>query len=513
MAPYMETKMTQKQNIARLALQNAQVSAKMMMKGDFITPWVQHQIGGAYIVVYRHQSSDSITKEKDGGWTAKPRKVADLEYALTGGKKGVYQAASKEMGEVDFRVPDGFFRERKRTAMGGPLGMNAALMPIAHSVRKAMYHRYPFTWHHTTREQQQNDIRKWKFMIATDVTQHDQFWPTFILPTIAQAMQEEGVADWWAKLYMVKSQLPIYITDVAPGDGNILIGDWRNPDLHVGLPSGNALTDLEGSWLMTWVYALIQIEHTAPQFISQFSTVEKGMMFWDSYLSGKLPILIKDKSDDALLGWQDEAYVPQAIKLMEKLDDAEKKGLQGTISPYMNITLERGGAFLGSIILYPESKNFANVVMCGNGLSLLINQLSPEYGVQSAIKDRSRVRRPFPGLAWETLPLNYGTSPLFGELMELLEKHWYDKKGESYRGFRERLLHEDKILLQKHIEANNIKLALGDLTLIDQEVIADPDKLQYKYTPDDVTPGVLQLLFKGLTLPEVEPYFRSAYHA
>lgn len=505
MAPFYEKRMAQKQDIARRALQTGQQSAAWMMKGDYERAWIENQCGGAYHTVYRRQSSDVITFEK-GVWTPKERWVADLEYAVTGGSSGNWFPSSKDMGDVDFRVPEGFFRERKRTAMGGPLGMNAVLMPIAQSCRNHVYSTYGYTFHHTTRESTQHDLREWAFVIPADVTQHDQFWPTFILDTIAEGMADAGLQEWWIHLYLTKSRLPLYVSDVGPGLGNLLIGDWRNPNLHVGLPSGNAFTDLEGTILMTWVYFLIQVEHTYPVLKNAFKRESTAEQAWDAYLTGKLPIVLKDKSDDALIGWTDPALIPAAKELLQKMKDKK------SVSPYMVVSYEHGGAFLGSILLYPESKKTSNLVLVGNGISLLVNQLSPEYGVSSGVKDRSKVKRGFPGLAWDSLATVYGSCPAYGGLMDILEFAWAKYHGESYRGYREALLRRDQQLLLQYVEQMNLPVDISNLTLAEKESLADSEKAQYKYTSDDLSPGIVELLFQGLSLAEVEPFFRSAYN-
>lgn len=505
MAPFFETRMPYKQDLCRHALKTGQKSAKLMMAGKYEQAWLENQCGGAYGTVYRRQSTDAIKVEK-GVRIAKERKVADEEFALTGGRSGSYAPASKSLDGVDFKVPPGFFRERNRTAMGGPLGLNALLMPIAQSMRASIYDAYSYTLHHTTRESMQTDLRGWKFAIAADVSNHDQFWMTKALEVITEGFADAGLQDWWLKLYNVKSHLPLYVTDVAPGLGNILIGDWRSPDLHVGLPSGNAFTDLEGTILMVFVYFLIQVEHTYPQLIPQLQTVSSAMRVLDQYLRGLLPIRLKDKSDDALLGWSDPRLVPAAKILQQKMKDGE------LINPYMKVSYEDGGAFLGNILLYPADGNFEGVVLIGNGVSLAQNQLTSEYSVNSKVKDRSKVKRPFPGLAWETLPMVYGSAPAYGIIMDTIEECYFDVYHESYRKYRQDMLEYDKKALQQFVNQMNVQLSANELTAIDREVLADPDKLQYKWLPSDVTPGVEELLFQGLPLAEVEPFFRSAYN-
>lgn len=506
MMPSYETGMTERQELARFAHANAEKAGRLVQKGDYEKAWRLYRVGGAYHTVYRRQSSDAVSFEK-GVWSAKNRPVADEEYALTGGQSGTFAPASKSFGEeIDFRVPPGFFRERNRTAQGGPFGTNAILMPIAQSCRERIYSEFAYSLHHTTRESMQSSLRDWEFSIAADVSSHDMFWPTFVLETIAEGMRNCGLADWWVEIYLMKSRLPLYVTDVDDGVGNVLIGDWRKPDLHSGLPSGNALTDLEGTEVMVWVYFILQVEHTYPELIPQLQTLESAKEVLARYLKGHLPIRLKDKADDALLGWADSVLVGRAMQLLEKMKAGEP------VSPYMKISYEHGGAFLGNILLYPESFDFKGMVMIGNLISLVINQFSPEYGVQSGIKDRSRVKRPFPGLAWGTMASTYGTAPGYDVVLEEIEKAWYDVYHESYRGFREKLLRSDEAALAAYVREHGIRMSSMNLTPIDQEVLADPDKLQYKYLPADVSPGVLELLFNGLTLPEVEPFFKVAYH-
>jgi hypothetical protein len=74
---------------------------------------------------------------------------------------------------------------------------------------------------------------------------------------------------------------------------------------------------------------------------------------------------------------------------------------------------------------------------------------------------------------------------------------------------REKLLDDDKRKLQSYIKERKMRNGINDLSLIDQEVLASPEKLMYKYSPTDVSPEIVDLLFNGLTLEQVEPYFNS----
>lgn len=506
MIPFYTKKMTEKLDYVRFALDAAPSSMRAAASGDFETAWRQYSLGGAYHTVYRRQNTDKIVKEKSGVWRAKERPVADLPYAVSGGRKGTYTASSKSMEGAlangkPFKVPDGFFRERNRTAMGGPLGTNALLMPVAQSVRQHIYSEYAYTYHHTTRASIQEDVRKMAMIIAADVSLHDQYWPVdLVMPVICTTLEEMGFHhDWVHGVYKLKSYLPTYVTDVGPGLANVLIGDPADPSNRVGLPSGNAFTDLDGSLIMTWIYFLIQVEHTYTDLIPQLRELDSAMRVCDSYLKGKLPIVLKDKSDDALIGWTDPSFTAKARMLHDKMVREE------LVSPYMIVGYEHGGAFLGSVLLYPEDNDPKGIVLIGNIRSLLPNRLSPEYGVQSKVRDRSKLKRPYPGLAWSTLDQNYGSAPGFSYVMEALERSYYDLTGESYAHKQEQRLARDQIALRNALRQAN--LGLPDLTPIEVAVLQDPSKLEYRYSRSDVREEVLELLFSGLTVEEVLPFF------
>lgn len=501
-APFFEKAMHKKMDIVRFSLNNAERAAILIGKGDHVNAWKNFQIGGVVRWLHRRQSSDAISFD-DGSWTFKPRKVNDLEYAISGGERGSEIVASKALNDVDFSVPDGFARERNREVAGVPLGINSIGMPIAQAVRKRIYSLYSYSYHHTTREEMANDLRKWDFTIAADVASHDVYWPPFVLEAIADELLEMGYSGWWVDLFRMTAHLPYFVTGIAKNVPNVMIGDWRNPSSNRGLMSGDSFTDIKGTILMTWVYLILQIEHTAPQYEQRCQTVESSLSLTHQYLQGALPILLKDKSDDALLGWKSSILKPAAIKLQERMKKGE------SVSPYMIVGYEHGGAFLGNILLYPTNKQQSELILTGNIQSMLINQFSPEHGVDAKRRDRANVKRPFPGLAWETIPTVYGSCDLFSNVSEAIEREWFDSFGFSYRKYREDMLEQDKRKLRQYTKEVSALSGLRDLSLIDQEVLATPEKLMYKYTPDDVSSSVDEFLFHGLPLEEVEPFFNS----
>jgi len=502
MMPFYTKVMPEKLDLARFAIQNGKNAGQSMMKGDYVTPWVNWYVGGAYHTVYRRQASDAMTYEK-GVWAAKDRPVADEEYAISGGRSGTFSPADRRLKNMDFRVPEGFFRERNRTAMGGPLGLNANLMVIAQAVRKHIYEEFAFTYHHTSRHNQESEIRQMGYIIPADVSNHDWYWPTFVVDTIADELINIGYADWWVELFKTRLKMPNYVTDVGPDQGNVLLGDWTRPTNKGGLPSGNAFTDLDGCWLMTLVYFILQVEHTYPELIKNLQTDDSAEITLASYLRGKLPIVLKDKSDDALLGWSEPHLHGRAKALHDKMKNGDP------VSPYMIVSYEHGGAFLGSILLYPNSGSTEGLSLIGNINSLVTNMFSPEYGVQSAIRDRTKARRPYPGLAWKTLAQNYGSSPIFTEVLDIIEFEWSKAYGESYTAYREQWLVDDERRLMEDLSRR--AMTLPDLSPIAIEVLNDPGKLDWKYDRSDVPEEIIDMMFNGLPLEETTTYFDEVY--
>lgn len=507
MAPFFEKDTERRLMLLRHSIENAEVAGNMMLKGEFRDAFLKYGVGGCFGVVYRDQPTDLIQFE-NGQWSAKDRPVSDLEYAITGGRKGHRGVADKSLDGVDWPHPKGFFRMRKRSAMGGGLGLNGALMPHAHAVRKHLYRDYPSLYHHTTRDQLQADFREWKWMILTDVSNHDQLWPVhLLLPLIVETLLNMGYPEWWVKLYETKNLLPIFVTGVGPNEPNLLIGDYANPDLTLGQTSGNSWTDVDNTLGMSIWYFILQVEWTMPSLIPKLGTLSGALEVVKAYMKDELPITAKEKADDCNLGWKSEDLIPAAQRLQEAMIKGER------VSPYMNISYEYGGAFLGGQLLYPRDFSIPGLVVTGAISSFLIKQFSPEYGVQSELRDRTKAKRPYPGLAWGSMLEAYGTHPIYGEMRELIDSCWYDEYGYSYSGYRDDLLRRDRARLAEWSRQRSHGLGLDDLSQIDQDVIAHPEKLQYRYDPADVNPTVVDLLFQGVTADELEPYFDSVYRS
>jgi hypothetical protein len=288
--------------VAKDAISYAPYAGGLMLKGKYDEAFLRYGFGGASYVVYRNQSTDKITLNADGSFSFKQREVADLLYAVSGGRHGKLFPASKNASEITSIA--GFARERKRTAMACPGTISFAVMPVAQAVRPKLYDEFAFSFHHTSRSQKQEKIRQWDAAIIADVADNDMNWPLWLAEKIwVDELGKMGYADWWLEIFKTSLKLPIYVSTPGPGQGNVLIGDWRKPDLNVGLSSGNPFTDILGTGLMSVVYAIMQIEHTDPSMARYLSegSQDRSDQFFAQYLKGQLDYGCMSKSDDAAL--------------------------------------------------------------------------------------------------------------------------------------------------------------------------------------------------------------------
>lgn len=499
--------MTAKLIMAKHALANAEDAGRLYLKGEYENAFLLYDYGGCYYVVYREQMSDAVSVDEAGDFVAKTRMVADEAYALSGGRKGEMLAASKDpqrLRDAGSFVPEGFFATRRRTAMACPFTSNAPIMVIAQAVRARVYHEYAFTLHHTTRANKQEKVNTWDFTIATDVSDHDTLWPGWLLDLICDELAQMGYADWWIEILRTTMRLPVYVSAPAPDQGHVLFGDWRDPRMNVGLPSGIGITDLMGSLLMVPCYTIMQLDHTAPHLWNSVRDLPSACSWMDSYLRGNEEISQMSKSDDALLGWKRGPSSAAARKLLDKLQAGDK-----ALSPYMIISYEHGGAFLGDILTYDHTKELSQARFTGNVISYVVNMFCPEYSVDSKQPNREKRARPFAGLAVEAAPSVFGSAPCFDDINDVIEEVHMDMLGMSYRAFRLGILAEDKAALADWIRHRSTFTSMGALSPQDYEVIAEPSKLSWKFDVAEINPAVVELVASGLTRDETVLFFES----
>lgn len=518
--PDMTTDSHHKAQIARMGMKSAHAAGALMLKGDYEKAWELYKHGGAYIVVFRLQASDKVVIKFEDGRTIysfRDRMVADIEYALTGGRSGKLIPASKDLSNLGF-FANHIGAMRMRVASGAPGTTGYSIMPFAQSVRKSMYKRFDFAFKATTRDDKYMKIRGWERELCADVSDHDQNWPTWFIDHMCDELLDMGYAETFIALLRASFKLPYYVGSPSRDEGRILIGDPFAPDGKFGLTSGHPMTDICGTLCMTFVYALVQIEHAAPWLKQNFSKLGMpSLRCVTSYLEGKLDIGVMDKADDAVLLFKGPA-VAGASALHQALVDADAKDEVFHTNPYMIVSYEKGGKYLGDIILHSDLRTLQSTRVVGDITSMMINFHSPEYSVNSQAKSRFGQKRPYPGMGLAARAQVYGSSPLFSEVLAVEDFMWKKHSGESFKSYAAALIRHDTELMYSDLTQRSSymatklkKIGIFDLSVLELQALAHPEYLYYKINKEDIREEIFDVLFNGLDLDEVEPFFKTLH--
>lgn len=195
----------------------------------------------------------------------KVRKVFDLEYARTGGRKGREFAADKRV-TIDGTDYDDFSAVRARVVQAGPWAVNCFLQIPATTAMHSLFERFPDTFHINTPEQTKA-VTDGKFIYCSDVTEYDRSMDIADL-----RLQHEVMARYWDER-IVKASWRLYVSPYYSkpldinGKGGAWVGnplDWSEAgELHSGNRSGHACTSLTAK-VQKVIESLIVINHMYP---------------------------------------------------------------------------------------------------------------------------------------------------------------------------------------------------------------------------------------------------------
>jgi hypothetical protein len=145
------------------------------------------------------------------------------------------------------------------------------------------------------------------------------------------------------------------------------------------------------------------------------------------------------------------------------------------MSPYLEMTADDYSSFLGDAIYQGETdwKVGANVI------SYVSKILTPERGIYSFF-------RKYPAIGHMARMDVYKTAPLFPEVWEVVEKHFYD-------------VYSLHLTPTWQVRAEQERMELGSATEVDRLVLADPSRIYYRFEPDEVSQSLRETLV--LTIP------------
>lgn len=456
-----------KDMILRLLSQAEEILQKVD-KDDLHGLYRDHGMMFMATLVERHQPEGG-TGLLENKFSPKARKVASIEYALSGGRSGSLITADKSsMLKQHWGInPQDACAMRVRTAYGFAGAVSYFVSCWFAGMRSQYYNSGAFTWHHTTPEQIYSKIEGAEAVIGLDVTTMDQLYPSFLLDKHAEWIGEY-VDPRFAKLLSWVNYAPYFAPQLGSGLKPYWAGDPRKLstfNVDVGLSSGRADNPDLGKFYMTFVY-LAFMDDVLGDLLS-FAGDEQTSLA--AALAGKHPrFKLLDMSDDAVL------IFPKGES--ELVAQVKKRIAEGGSSPYAVLQPETGVAFLGNVLIKDGVGQLTRPIP--NPVTYLVNRHCPEHGIRSN-------HRKFWGLGLYSATEHYSQAgSVISELIDMTRFYWkksFDEVPNPYQ------------MAARHMELQSLR-DLPALSYIDADVLLNPSKRHYRYRPEDISPEVLELL-------------------
>lgn len=402
----------------------------------------------------------------------KVRRASDWRYALSGGRSGSLSPTDKRVV-----LPGGdwsdFAALRNRVIDAGPWSVNCDLQMVASSHMRALFDRFPKTFHINT-EDQIKSVVNGKYVYCSDVSEYDQSMSKDALAVPFRTMREkyaEGVCRSAERLY----QAPYYARPLSlDGTRGLWIKDpmdWGF-EMNCGNRSGHAFTSL--------VAKVNKVIETLFLFDRLYPVTPVSL---EKYLSGQMPIGLVNNGDDEIV-WSDI-----------KSDMEVFKSIRSDLSAgHYVVTPEVGQGFSGLLLVKPNPD-----VLEYFPSPRLQTSFEKCYVPERAIG--SELRKFWP-IGWlERMNSLYKTDA--GREAWEIHNHCYRKHLEQ------ELNSPLNGILQKALE--NLPVMSSELTAVEREVLADPDKLHYKYDESDVSDRVLAMITANIP-PEYTAGWLKRYY-
>lgn len=401
----------------------------------------------------------------------KIRYANDLEYALSGGAKGKRVETDKRV-ELFGRVWDGYSALRVRVIDAGPWAVNCDLQIVATAHMRAMFHDYPATFHINTPEQMTAAFNG-KFVYCSDVSEYDQSMSKEALEVVFTTMREyypEGIVRSAERLY----EAPYFAKPLSLGgaDSRWIFSpmEW-DQKMNSGNRSGHAMTSL--------VAKVNKVIETLFFFDLMYGVTAQNLGMW---LKGQMPIGVVNNGDD------------EVVWAVSRRDMIKFKALRSDISlGHYDVKPEPGMGFSGRLLVLEDEDTLT---------------YRPSTRLQTPIEkcyvpERSigGLLRPFWPVGWlDRIDALHATDA--GKELWNIHNFYYDRYLRAKHGSVPSLIERG---------LRSLPMQTHDLTMIEREVIVDPDKLHYKYTDDQIGAEVKALITSNIPATYAAGFLRRYY--
>lgn len=402
----------------------------------------------------------------------KVRLANDWAYALSGGRKGSRSPTDKRVVLPDGSVWEDFSGLRVRVIDAGPWAVNCDLQMVASSHMQSLFKRWPKTFHVNTAEQI-TEVVDGKYVFCSDVSEYDQSMSSDAVAVVFATMRgfyPEGVCRSAERLY----EAPYYAKPLSlDGKRGVWVAnplDWTFK-MNSGNRSGHAFTSL--------VAKVNKVIETLFLFDHMYPVTNQNL---DSYLRGNMPLGIVNNGDDEIV-WT-----------VTRTDLAKFKSLRARKElGHYSVNAEAGQGFSGLLLVRPDP-SVCHYVPTPKLHTPIEKCYIPERSINTML-------RKFWPVGWfdriDSLHRSDAGRAMWDLHNQVYRKHLEPKFG--------RLMS----LLDEGIK--NLPLSTASLTHADREVLADPTKLHYKYSVDDVSDAVANLITSNIPSSYTEGWLRRYY--
>nr|UQT02510.1 P2 [Red mite associated cystovirus] len=399
----------------------------------------------------------------------KIRYVFDLEYALSGGTKGKPFPTDKKV-VIDGREWDDFSAIRARVVHAGPWTINCFLQVLATGHMQAMFKRFPKTFHINTRDEIKSVVDG-NYIFCSDVTEYDRSMSRDAIE-VAHDMMREVWDERMVKASWRLFTAPYYARPLGLESGK---GQWvRNPmdweeELFAGNRSGHALTSLMAK-VNKVIESLIVIDKLYP-------VLGRAARF----LKHEMPLALVNNGDDEI------------IIARQNVDMIRFKQYRADLS-------------VGHYVVSPEEGNgYSGLLLAKTDVPLVYN---PIPRVHTALQKMFIPERGIGGGHRKFWPIgmmvrveNLNNSDVGREVWALTQHH--------YRKHLEPKYGDIRAIIANGI--SNMSMRVDGLTERDREVLDDPDKLHYKWLPEEISKGVLDMVTSKIPMERTETILSRYY--
>lgn len=399
----------------------------------------------------------------------KVRLANDLEYALSGGRRGKRVPTDK-----DVVLPDGsrwsdFAALRVRVIDAGPWAINCYLQICSTSAMQSLFDRWPNVFHVNTAEQV-SDLIQGKYVYASDVKEYDQSMSADAVAVVFDTMRE------WYDERVVKAaqrlmQAPYYARPLELGGkaGRWILDprDWGQK-INGGNRSGHAFTSLIAK-VNKVIESMFVIDRMYPV-----------LGHCDKVLRGQYPITLVNNGDDEIICFGTE------------VDKRSFAALRADLS-------------VGHYVVTPEvGQGFSGLLLVRTGPTSYVPQPRIHTPLEKIwVPERSiggRMRQFWPigiNVRIETLMSTDAGREAWDIHMSAYNRHLRPDHGSFM-----------DLVAQGMSE---IAIPYAALTAADKEVLIDPDKLHYKYRLSEISPSVVDAVSSKIPVSMSEHFLRRYY--